>query len=142
MNSFLSKEELATVAAMPTINKLTADNPYVIEQIIDESISLMSSYLARHYDTDAIFSATGNSRHLTVLKYLKDIVIFEIYDRLTREENEVAHRRYETAMAWLADLNTGTLADPSLPPTPVEPGTDAASGDVRFGSNTQYQSRY
>lgn len=142
MNTFLTKEELATVAAMPTINKFTADNPYVIEQIIDESISIMRSLLSRHYDTDAIFSATGNARHLTILKYLKDIVIFEIYDRLTREENDVARRRYDTAMQWLNDLNAGTLADSSLPPTPVEPGTDAASGDVRFGSNTQYRSRY
>lgn len=142
MNSFLSKEELTTVAAMPTIEKLTAGNLYVVEQIIDESIALMRSYLSRHYNTDSIFSATGNKRHLTVLKYLKDIVIFEIYDRLTREENEVARRRYDTAIQWLVDLNEGTLADSTLPPATTPEGEDATSGDVRFGSNTQYTSRY
>ena len=142
MSKFLTKEELKTVAAMPTIDKLTAGNQFVIEQIIDESIALMQSYLSRHYDTDAIFAATGNARHLTVLKYLKDIVIFEIYDRLTREENEVARRRYDTALQWLNDLNSGTLADSTLPPATAPEGQDATSGDVRFGSNTQYTSRY
>lgn len=142
MNNFLSKEELKTVAAMPTIEKITAGNPFVVEQIIDESISIMRSLLSRHYNTDAIFSATGNARHLTILKYLKDIVIFEIYDRLTREENDVARRRYDTAMQWLNDLNAGTLADSTLPPAVTPEGQDASSGDVRFGSNTQYQSRY
>lgn len=142
MNSFLSFEELSTVAALPTIAKLTAGNPYVVEQIIDESIALMRSYLSSHYDTDSIFSATGDDRHLTVLKYLKDIVIFEIYDRLTREENEVAGRRYEAAIKWLESLNAGTLADSTLPPAPTPDGEDATSGDVRFGSKTQYNSRY
>ena len=142
MNSFLSKEELKTVASMPTIEKITAGNDFVVEQIIDESISIMRSLLSRHYDTDAIFSATGNARHLTILKYLKDIVIFEIYDRLTREENDVARRRYDTAMQWLNDLNAGTLADSTLPSAVTPEGQDASSGDVRFGSNTQYQSRY
>lgn len=139
---FLTKEELTTVASMPTIEKLTAGNLFVVEQIIDESISLMQSYLSRHYDTDAIFSASGSARHLTVLKYLKDIVIFEIYDRLTREENEVARRRYDAAIQWLNDLNSGALADSTLPPAPTPEGEDATSGDVRFGSNTQYSSRY
>lgn len=142
MNSFLSFEELSTVAALPTIAKLTAGNPYVVEQIIDESIALMRSYLSRHYDTDSIFSATGDDRHLTVLKYLKDIVIFEIYDRLTREENEVAGRRYEAAIKWLESLNDGSLADDTLPPAVTPEGQEASSGDVRFGSNTQYTSRY
>ncbi|MBQ8703391.1 MAG: DUF1320 family protein [Bacteroidales bacterium] len=142
MNSFLSKEELKTVAAMPTIEKITNGNDFVVEQIIDESIAVMRSYLSRRYNTDAIFSATGNARHLTVLKYLKDIVIFEIYDRLTREENEVAGRRYEAAIKWLESLNDGSLADDTLPPAITPEGQEASSGDVRFGSNTQYQSRY
>ena len=142
MNTFLSKQELKTVASISTIDKLTAGNDFVVEQIIDESIALMRSYLARHYDTDAIFSASANKRHLTVLKYLKDIVIFEIYDRLTREENDVARRRYDAAIQWLVDLNEGTLADATLPQAAAPEGEDATSGDVRFGSNTQYQSRY
>lgn len=140
---FLTKEELKTVAQIALIDKITNLDNSIVEDIINESVALMKGYLSRFYDVDAIFGATGSQRNLAVLKKLKDIVIYEIYERHTREQNAVAQRRYAEAMLWLEKLNTGEFGDGTIPPAP-EPDPDATgtTGDARFGGNKRYHSAY
>lgn len=143
--AFLTKEELNTVATMPIIGKITNFDDAIVEDIINESIALMKGYLSRFYDVELIFSMTGNERHLAVLKKLKDIVIYEIYERHTREQNAVAQRRFSEAMSWLEKLNTGEHGDHTLPPAPAEPDDDGGTGttgDARFGGHKRYSSYY
>lgn len=140
---FLGKEELITVLPLSLADALTNSEDHIIDQIIRESISLMTSYLSCTYDTSAIFSASGEQRNLTVLKFLKDIVVFELYRSHTRETNEAAAERYEAALQWLRDLNSGSIQDGSLPLKPSPPDEDpATSGNVRFGGPSHYLSNY
>lgn len=140
---FTSKEELITVIPTSLADALTNHEDHIIDQIIRESISLMTSFLANIYDCNAIFNATGDQRNLTILKYLKDIVVFELYRSHTHETNQAAADRYDAALQWLRDLNTGALQDGSLPLKPTPPDEDpATSGNVRFGGPSHYQSNY
>lgn len=148
---FLQKNELKTVAQLSIIDKITAEDDNIIDVIIDESIAVMSSLLSRYYDTDTIFNQRAvtnedgtitDSRNKTVVKYLKDICIYEIYNRCTRENNEVAENRYNIAMEWLTKLNSGELQDHSLPMRDEPEDDSATSGEVRFGGNKCYNSRY
>lgn len=142
-NMFLQKDELKTVAQVAIIDKITNLDDGIIEDIIDESISLMSGYLSRHYNYALIFSQIGAARHKAVLKRLKDIVIYEIYERHTREQNAVAARRYNEAMKWLEELNTGERGDHTLPPKVEDPSVEiGTAGDTRYGGNVRYKSIY
>ena len=100
-------------------------------------------FLIRFYNVEFIFSQEGGNRHKHILKVLKDIVIYEIYERHTREQNAVAMRRYQEAMSWLEKLNTGEFSDHTLP-VASEDDSDLSgdSGDVRFGGNKQYKSQF
>ncbi|MCX8149226.1 MAG: phage protein Gp36 family protein [Thermaurantimonas sp.] len=140
--SFLTKDDLITVATADIINRLTNHDSSIIDSIIQESIALFKSYLSKHYNTDHIFSQAGNARHKTVLKRLKDVVIFEIYERHTREHNLAAKRRYDEAMLWLEKLNTGEFFDLTLPQKQTSENTPSQSLQVRFGSNKKYSSLY
>lgn len=142
--AFLTKEELKTVSTTELIDKLTAQDDTIVQTIIAESISLMKGYLSKYYDVNAIFNAEGNQRHPTVLKKLKDIVIFEIYERHTRELNQAAKRRFDEAMLWLENLNKGEFYDRTLPPLQPDAGLNPAiqSDDIRFGGYTRYYSNY
>lgn len=141
---FLTQDELKTVATASIIDKITAGDAEIVSTIIAESISLMAGYLSKRYDASAIFAAEGADRHLTVLKRLKDIAIYEIYERHTREQNAVAMRRYNEAMLWLEKLNTGEFYDSTLPPKPVpeDSTTGTDSEDIRFGGYTRYTNNY
>lgn len=139
---FLILEELKTVSTLSIIEKLTAGDDTIVNQIIVESISKMKGYLSKYYNADAIFAAEGDNRHQTVLKNLKDICIYEIYEKHTREQNRVAQRRYDEAMLWLEKLNTGEFFDKTLPPLTANDNTATESDDIRFGSGTKYKSNY
>lgn len=141
--AFLTKEELKTVAQIGLIDLITADDDSIITEIIAESIDKMKGFLSRFYDVEAIFAADGEARKMSVLKRLKDIVIYEIYERHTREPNAVAARRYAEAIDWLEKSYTGELGDGTLPPKPTEEtDLEGTSGDTRFGGNTRYTSIY
>lgn len=141
--AFLSKSELKTVADINLVNKITDLDDSIVEDIILESIDKMKSYLSRYYDTEAIFEKEGSERKPSIVKRLKDIVIYEIYERHTRDTNAVAARRYAEAMDWLEKINTGELGDKTLPPAPSDDkGNNGTTGDSRFGSGTRYGSIY
>lgn len=143
--AFLTKDELVTVADIELIDILAGieNADTVVAEIIDESIEIMKGYLSRFYDVDTIFNATGTDRKKSVTKRLKDIVIYEIYERHTRESNTVALRRYNEAMDWLEKCYTGELGDRTLPAKPTTTDeTAGTSGDVQFGGNTRYNSKY
>ena len=141
--AFLVKEELKTVSDINIVNKITNLDDEIVTDIIDESIDLMKSYLSRYYDADAIFEKEGNERKKSVLKKLKDIVIYEIYNRNKWGVDSSTEKSYAEAMNWLEKLNTGEFGDGTLPTKPT-PGDDidGTSGDTRFGGNKQYTSIY
>ena len=146
---FLTKAELKTVADLAIVDIITGLDDSVVEQIIAESIDIMSSYLSNYYDPAGIFGPTGGifideGRNLTVLKYLKDIVAYELYMRHAREMNEVAKVRYGEAMNWLEKMNTGEFKDSRLPPVAGAIGSlnGQASMEMRFNSKTKYESSF
>jgi phage gp36-like protein len=141
---FLSQNELKTVADKAIIVLITDMDEEIVDQVIAESIDLMSSYLSRYYDVQNIFNKQGVARNLTVLKYLKDIVIYEVYMRHTRQINEAAQKRYNEAMNFLEKLNTGDFFISTLPSIPGEitSPNNQEEQQTRFGSNSPYQTMY
>lgn len=137
---YITKEDLKTVCPLSMVGLLTGEQDEIVSTIIEESIAKMKSYLSKNYDVDAIFDES-KPKNLNIVKYLKDISIYEIYIRNTRDMNDVAQSRYDEAMDWLQKLNTGELYDETLPrkPKSESPSTE---GYVRFGSNKKYESKY
>lgn len=112
--AFLTKEELKTVATKEVIDLITNTDDSIVDEIIAESIAIMESFLFRYFDTKLIFSSESNERSKVVVKFLKDIAIYEIYQRRTRTMNEVAQNRYNEAMNWLDQIAKGNIS-PDLP---------------------------
>jgi len=138
---FLEQTELKTVGVPEVIEKVINNDSDIVTQIIAESIDIMKGYLSPHFDVEAIFNATGNDRSLVVLKYLKDIVIYEIYIRKTHDINEVAEKRYNEAMLWLEKVAKGIIQPAGLP-LPESDTDSTGDGFIKFGSQTKYSSNF
>ncbi|MFJ1330251.1 phage protein Gp36 family protein [Capnocytophaga canimorsus] len=142
---FLTIDELNTVATREVIDLITNNDDAIVEEIIAESIDLMRSYLFKHYNTEAIFSKEGNERSRILLKYLKDIVIHEVYIRRTKKLNEVAKIRYDEAMLWLEKIAKGDI-EADLPKRLTDlDGDDKADESVPFmklGSRKTYKNHF
>ncbi|MDN3673090.1 DUF1320 family protein [Flavobacterium branchiarum] len=138
---FLEKTELKTVGLEEIINKIINNDDTIVEEIIAESIDVMSGYLFQYFDTVAIFEASGANRNLTVLKHLKGIVLFEIYTRRTKQLNDVAKLRYDEAMLWLEKVSKGTIK-PNLPPKLIDTNGDGTPDSevpfMKLGSRKNY----
>jgi len=140
--AFLIKEELKTVSDINIVNKITNLDDEIVTEIIEESIDLMKGYLSRYYDAETIFEKEGADRKKSVLKKLKDIVIYEIYNRNKWGVDSGTEKSYIEAINWLEKLNTGEFGDDTLPAKPSEEETTGTGGDIRFGGNKQYTSIY
>lgn len=138
---FLEKSELKTVGVEEIINRIISSDDTIVEEIIAESIDVMSGYLFQYFDTTAIFEASGESRNLTIVKHLKGIVLFEIYTRRTKQLNEVAKMRYDEAMLWLEKVSKGTI-QPNLPPKLTDTNGDGIPDSevpfMKLGSRKNY----
>lgn len=108
--------ELNTVAPDEVIHAITDSNDAIAEKIIEETAQTVKSYLHHRYDIEAIFSATGDDRHPDLLRIIKEIAIYRIYTRRTRDAiNEAAMHRYEYAMRELKDIAKGVIHPHGLP---------------------------
>ena len=138
---FLEKSELKTVGVEEIINRIINSDDTIVEEIIAESIDVMSGYLFQYFDTTAIFEASGENRNLTIVKHLKGIVLFEIYTRRTKQLNEVAKMRYDEAMLWLEKVSKGTI-QPNLPPKLTDTNGDGTPDSevpfMKLGSRKNY----
>ncbi len=142
---FLNIDELKTVATREVIDLITNKNDSIVEEIISESIDLISSYLFKYYNTDAVFSKQGDERSRVLLKYLKDIVIHEIYIRRTKNINETAKLRYDEAILWLEKIAKGDI-EIDLPKRLVDIDGDGTPDEpmpfMKLGSRKTYKNHF
>ncbi len=142
---FLNIDELKTVATREVVDLITNNDNTIIEEIIAESIDLMKSYLFKHYDTNEIFSKEGEERSKVILKYLKDIVIHEVYIRRTKTMNEIAKERYDEAMLWLEKMTKGTI-EADLPKKLEDTNGDGKVDEpvpfMKLGSRKSYKNHW
>ena len=139
--SFLTAEELKTIAPSEFVAIVAGIEPNLIDEIINEMISLMKTNLGTYYDAEEIFNKTGDDRNLTVLLYLKDLVWYKLKKR-RKPGAALNDEDYNEAMKWLEDVSTGKrTAD--LPPKKIDTDGDGiADKEVPFmklGGRKNYQ---
>lgn len=109
---YLNIEELKTHAYDEELQVLIRDDETIALAAIDVAVELAKSKLAKHYDTEAVFSATGNDRNALLLKIVKDIAVWELIG-LANPGIHYADKkfRYEQAVDWLTAVFKGMPAD-------------------------------
>ncbi|TDL99609.1 MAG: DUF1320 domain-containing protein [Flavobacteriaceae bacterium] len=142
---FLTASELTT-RQLPEVTKLiTGSDQKITNEIILEAIDLFKGYLNSYYDTNEVFSKTGDERNLTVLRHLKAVVIYDLHARRSTTYNEVVKIGYEEAMRWLEAVSQGKIK-PILPLLQVDTDGDGLpdrdSEFIKFGSNKKYTSEF
>ena len=139
---FLEKAELNTVGTIEVINLITGSVDEIITNIILENIDIISTYLHQYYDTEAIFSATGDDRNLSILKHLKAMVIHAIYKRRSKTMNESAKEDYDEAMMWLEKVGKGEIK-PNLPVrVNTVDGLPVEATFLKLGSRKNYPNHF
>jgi hypothetical protein len=129
---FLTKDDFGNAIRGNVLDQISAFDDNKLETSINEAVSYMKGLLNNRYDTEAIFTATGDDRHKTVMQMCKAIVLFNMHQLLNARS--IPRKRadaYEKAEDWLAQVNAHKINPPDLPL--VE--SDNTRDSFHFGSN-------
>ncbi len=134
--SFITVSEMQTVIYEHVMDEITENDDATVLQCIEAAVSEMKSYLSSRYDTEAIFSATGNDRDPLILENTKVIAVWWL---ICKNNSEMIYEhwreRYDRVIKFMEKVANGTVA-PDLPLR-----TDGNGNTVlksRFGSNPKF----
>lgn len=116
--------------ALKVISQLTPENRANAEA---EAMEEIAGYLRPKYDTDAIFSAQGDSRNRLVVMYTCDIAIYHMNSSAPQKMGmDIRKERYDRAIKWLEGVQVGKII-PDLP-LAIDENGHIADGPMIFGS--------
>jgi phage gp36-like protein len=141
---YLIPEEITTHLYGEVINEINRNDENNLIKAIEAAIAEAESYLTA-YDTEAIFSASGNERNSIILLYIKDITVWH-YIQLSNPAVDMQLRldRYDNAIKFLEKVQAGK-ANPKLPlPDPADNADNIQAGEtfVKWGGNIKRHNHY
>lgn len=143
--AFLNKVELKTKVPVEIIDLITNSDDTTVDEIIEDNIDVMKTYLFKKYDTDAIFSATGNARSKVIRKHLKSLVVADLYEIRQKPLSEASEKKYDEAMRWLESMLKSNM-EADLPTKQIDTdGDGTADGEqpfMRLGSRKSYKNHF
>jgi len=105
----------------------------ILTNIEHQNIELIKAKLNNKYDTQAIFSTSGNDRHWLIVKILAILVIYDFFRRnAARKIPKDYQERYEWAMKLLEDIKAGNEVPAGLPFYTDETGNEP---NLLYGNN-------
>ena len=133
---FIDITEMKTVIAEYKLNEITDSDAEIVQKCINAAIRRVKSYLMSRYDTDTIFSKTGDDRDADLVEICKNAALWFLVRRnnvdiLYEKVKEV----YDRDVAYLKAVASGDI------PADLRKRVDDAgntSGSFRTGSNPKF----
>lgn len=135
MSTFITKPDYITNKREEEINQIIDDDDSILDEAEEEAIDEVRSFLFQRYDVDTIFALTGAARPKAVVRWVKHLVMYNIYSR-TSEDNmpDDVLSNYERTLEILQQLESGDRAA-ELPR--LEEEEDVPKTKFRWGSVTK-----
>lgn len=141
MSSFITKDDykyqIRTYRLDQILEAADEDEELILDQAENDALSVLKDSLASKYDVVAIFSASGDERHKTILRWAKVLVIYYIYERIPDEMvPERVVKNYDYVLERLEMVEQGKANLDGLP-VKTETGDDGETGPKtrrRWGS--------
>ncbi len=135
--SYIEIEELKTHAYDEEIKEIIRQDETIALAAIDMAQEFAESKLMKHYDIEAIFSQTGTERSPLLIKFIKDIAIWEIIGLSNPSiDYEDKKLRYQDAVNWLTAVYKG------MPANFPRKEEEVSSSSFAFKSNPKRVNRY
>ena len=119
MSNFITINDYDASIHREILDSLIREDETIIEMVEDRAVTEMKGYLARRYDTEAIFSATGSERNQLILMLALDMTIYHIFCIHNPQKLSTMRKdRYERAIDFLKYVARGKAnidAAPLLP---------------------------
>lgn len=126
---FIDSEDYRVVIGETALKVISQSSPENIANAEAEAMEEIAGYLRPVYDTDAVFSASGDNRNRLIVMYTADIVLFHLTaSQPQKMGSEIRKERYDRAIKWLEGVQAGKI----IPDLPLNVSEDGTSG---FGTS-------
>jgi phage gp36-like protein len=108
MSNFIEKEDYDFHIRTNRLDEILDQDDSILHEAELSAIATVEDALHRFYDSDAIFATTGNDRPKSVMRWVINLVMYHIYERVA--DNLVPERivkNYNDTLALLEDVATG-----------------------------------
>lgn len=113
--AFIELSDYKTQLRERFLMELIQSDLNLINQAEKEAIQTVTDYLLPQYDTDVIFAATGDDRNFHLLRHVKNIVLYIIYQRLPANQiPEIITENYSATLEYMTAIRDGDT-DMNLP---------------------------
>lgn len=83
----------------------------ILENAVDSAVGTVTDYLCGRYDTGAIFGSTGTGRPVNVIRWVKHIALWYLYERLPDAMTpKKVEKNYDDVVAFLGEVSSGTAS--------------------------------
>lgn len=131
---YLDEDYLYTHAFERAVTESTADFNNTLDNLEQETIDLVKSYLSQYYDIDKIFSITTPVKNGVLTKVMTKIILYEAVRRNAYRKVPTDYKEdYEWAIATLEKLNTGKITLSDLPPKEAT-DDNPTTGSLLYGN--------
>lgn len=79
---FIVKADFHSIIRQLRLEQMTENENTTIEQAISEAVAMVKSYLFAIYDTEGVFSQTGEDRDTLMVLFCKNIAVYLLHKRL------------------------------------------------------------
>lgn len=134
MSQFVDIEDYDASVHREILGALVRDDETLVEICEDRAIAEMRGYLAKRYDCDEIFSASGKKRNQLILMMVIDIAVYHIFCIHNPQKlSQVRKDRYERAVEWMKAVASEEVSIDGAPLLPEE--ARAKKSALMFKSN-------
>jgi phage gp36-like protein len=99
---FISKDDIIKYIDENELNAITSSYEPIVLNAISTATAEVKSHLHNQYDTDLIFSKTGEERDALLVQFICDIAIYNIVAiSQAGQDFEDREARYKRALAWI-----------------------------------------
>lgn len=147
MSNFISKAEykyhIRTYRLNQILESLDEADDVILDNAEGEAMGVIRKHLGTRYDMDVELAKSGDSRSKVLLRYIKVLVLYFIYERVPDDSvPERVVKNYDEVMKALEKIEDGDAHIPGLAPITV-PDSNSSSGEStpftkrRWGSQTK-----
>ena len=108
MSEYLEKADYAANIRTNRLDMIIEDDPVLLDVVESSAIALVRDALHSRFDVDDIFGRRGADRHAQVLRWVKTLVVYFIYERIPdRQMPERVETDYRQTLDWLGEIEDG-----------------------------------
>ena len=108
MAAFITKSDYYYTIKQNRLDQVLDGDDALLDDAEETAIVVVKDSLSLYYDTDAIFATTGDARPRQVLRWVKDLALYFIYERI---EDELVPERivknYNDTLGTLEKIEDG-----------------------------------